>query len=113
MVLKDHFTNWVVGGHCLMDRKNKSNRQMCFVGYGYAGDHFSRSFIAINQKMFLAGWLCFTYHRQQSHLETAPPFTVPCEGRDPRFLHHSHRESNPGLSRGSPLHYRCATPAPL
>ena len=28
-------------------------------------------------------------------------------------LHRSQRESNPGPSRGSPLHYRCATPAPL
>ena len=40
---------------------------------------------------------------------TAPPFTVPCEGREARFLHLSHRESNPGPSRGSPLHYRCTT----
>ena len=29
----------------------------------------------------LVGWLCLTSHRQQGHLETAPPFTVPCEGR--------------------------------
>ena len=27
------------------------------------------------------------------------PFTVPCEGREPRFLHRSRRESNPGPSR--------------
>ena len=39
-------------------------------------------------------------------LETVTPFTVPCEGREARFLHRSHRESNPGPSRGSPLHYR-------
>ena len=25
-------------------------------------------------------WLCFTSHRHRGHLETAPPFTVPCEG---------------------------------
>ena len=25
----------------------------------------------------LVGWLCFTSHRQQGHLETAPPFTIP------------------------------------
>ena len=31
---------------------------------------------------WLVGWLCFTSHRQRGHLETAPPFTVPCEGRD-------------------------------
>ena len=47
--------------------------------------------------------LYFTSHRQRGHLETAPPFTVPCEGREARFLHRSHRESNPGPSRGSPL----------
>ena len=33
----------------------------------------------------LVGWLCFTSHRQRGHLETAPPFTVPCEGREARF----------------------------
>ena len=58
------------------------------------------------------GWLCFTSHRQRGHLETPSPFTVPCEGSETRFLHLSHQESNPGSSRGSPLHYRCATPAP-
>ena len=62
---------------------------------------------------WLVGWLCFTSHWQQCHLETAPPFTVPCDGPEARFLHRSHQESNPGPSRGSPLHYRCATPAPL
>ena len=38
---------------------------------------------------------------------------TPCEGREARFLHRSYRESNPGPSRGSPLHYRCATLGPL
>ena len=52
-------------------------------------------------------------HRQRGHLETAPPFTVPCKGREARLIHHTHQESNSGLSRGSPLHYRCTTPAPL
>ena len=28
-------------------------------------------------------WLIVS-HRQRSHLETAPPFTVPCEGRETR-----------------------------
>ena len=27
----------------------------------------------------VGGWLCFTSHRQRGHLETAPPFNVPCE----------------------------------
>ena len=58
------------------------------------------------------GLLCLTSHLQRGHLETAPPFTVPCKGREARFLHRSHRESNPGPSRGCPLHYRFATPAP-
>ena len=33
------------------------------------------------------GWLVgcvLTSHRQRGHLETAPPFTVPCEGREAR-----------------------------
>ena len=30
------------------------------------------------------GWLCFTSHRQRGHLETAPPFSVPCAGREAR-----------------------------
>ena len=36
----------------------------------------------------LVGWLCLTSHGQRGHLETAPPFTVPCEGREAWFLHH-------------------------
>ena len=32
----------------------------------------------------LVGWLCLTSHRQRGHLETAPPFTVPCEEREAR-----------------------------
>ena len=32
----------------------------------------------------LVGWLCLTSHRPRGHLETAPPFTVPCEGREAR-----------------------------
>ena len=31
---------------------------------------------------WLVGWLCLTSHRQRGHLDTAPPFTVPCEGRE-------------------------------
>ena len=62
---------------------------------------------------WLVGCLCFTSHRQRGHIEMAPPFTVPCEGREARFLLCSHLESNPRPPRGSPLHYRCATPAPL
>ena len=46
-------------------------------------------------------------------LETAPPFTVPCEGLEARQIHRYDRELNPGPSHGSPLRYRCATQAPL
>ena len=46
------------------------------------------------------GWLCLTSHRQRGHYETAPPFTVLCEGREARFLHRPHGELNPGSSRG-------------
>ena len=31
----------------------------------------------------MVGWLVVS-HRQRGHLETAPPFTVPCEGREAR-----------------------------
>ena len=31
-----------------------------------------------------SGRLCEKIHRQRGHLETAPPFTVPCEGREAR-----------------------------
>ena len=34
--------------------------------------------------IFLVGWLFFTPHRHRGHLETAPPFTVPCGGREAR-----------------------------
>ena len=34
----------------------------------------------LNLQYWLVGWLCLTSHRQRGHLETAPPFTVPCEG---------------------------------
>ena len=66
----------------------------------------------ITRFCWLVGWLYFTSHRQRGHLETAPPFTVPCEGREARCLHRSQRESNTAPSRGSPLQYRCATQAP-
>ena len=32
----------------------------------------------------VVGWLCLTSHRQRGHLETAPPYTVPFEGREAR-----------------------------
>ena len=38
----------------------------------------------VSLSSLLVGWLCLTSHRQRGHLETAPPFTVPCEGREAR-----------------------------
>ena len=57
--------------------------------------------------------LCLTSLQHQGHVEMAPPFTVPCEGREARQIHGSHRESNPGPSRARPLSYRCSRQAPL
>ena len=42
-----------------------------------------RSFYnALALRLFVC--LCLTSHRQRGHSETAPPFTVPCEGREAR-----------------------------
>ena len=74
-----------------------------------------RSFKPSNDRakvVWLVGCLGFTSNRQRGHLEMAPPFNVPCEGREARLIHRTHRQSNPRPSRGSPLHYCCATPAP-
>ena len=57
------------------------------------------------------GWLCYKSHRHRGHLETAPQFTVPYEVREGRFLHRSHRESNPG--RRVAVHYITAVPRQL
>ena len=52
--------------------------------------------VLLHTKMMrLFGWLCFTSHRQRGHLETAPQFTVPCEGREARFLHRSQGKIEP------------------
>ena len=40
--------------------------------------------------IWLIGWLYFTSHRQQGHLERAPLFNVPCKGHETLFLHSSH-----------------------
>ena len=51
----------------------------------------------------MVGWLfgCVLRPIDTGHLETAPSFTVPCEGHNARFLHCSHRKSNLGPSHGS------------
>ena len=53
----------------------------CVVKYFLS--NFAEKIMEIQVK-FNVGWLCLTSHRQRGHLETAPPFTVPCEGREAR-----------------------------
>ena len=67
--------------------------------------------VSKRQAVWLVSWLVVFYvpSRARSFMD-GTPFTVPCEGREAGFLHRSHRESNPGPSRGSLLKYRCATP---
>ena len=43
-----------------------------------------RGILDTSPPTLMVGWLCLTSHRQRGHLETAPPFTVPCEGREAR-----------------------------
>ena len=56
-------------------------------------------------------WLGFTSHQQRCHLETAPPFTVPCKGREVRFLHVPTGNRTPG--RRMVVHYSTAAPRQL
>ena len=62
-------------------------------------------------EVWLVGWLVYVPLTARSFRD-APPFIIPCEGREARFLHRSNRESNPVPLRGSSLHYRCAMAAP-
>ena len=55
--------------------------------------------------------LAFTSHQQRGHSQTAPPFTVPCEGHEAWFLLHFNRESNPGCRVA--IHYTTAAPHQL
>ena len=80
------------------------------VGGTYPIRILKKLIIVIKQVEFLNEivCLCFTSLQQRGHLETAHPFTVPCEGREALKIHRSNRESNPGPPRDSPLRYRCA-----
>ena len=55
--------------------------QKSHVEMGFAG--FRDAPYGYRSLSFMVGWLCLTSHRR-GHLETAPPFTVPCEGREAR-----------------------------
>ena len=64
----------------------------------------------------LVGWFCLMSHRQRGNLETAAPFTIPCERREARFLHGSHQESNYvelHQTRCVAVHYTTAAPRQL
>ena len=51
-------------------------------GTQFSFKYFSCVNCVWGMKMFVC--LCLTSHRQRGHSETAPPFTVPCEGREAR-----------------------------
>ena len=59
----------------------------------------------------LVGWLCFTSRRQRGHLETAPTFTLPCEGHEARFFTVPTENRTPG--RCVAVHYTSAAPRQL
>ena len=43
------------------------------------------------------GWLVvFSVPSTTRSFRDSAPFTIPCEGREARFLHCPHKESNPG-----------------
>ena len=48
--------------------------------------HIDSTLLPLPSFGWFVGWLCFTSHRQRCLLETASPFTVPCEGHEVRFL---------------------------
>ena len=52
--------------------------------------------------------LCFTSLQQRGHLETTPPFTVPCEGREASVL-----TGNRTPGRRVAVHYASAAPRKL
>ena len=60
----------------------------------------------------LVGWLV-VFNVPSTSRSFRDGIPIYCEGREARFLHHPHWESNPRSLRGSPLGNRCATPAPL
>ena len=64
--------------------------------------------IFINLNDVLVG--CVLHPIKRGHLQTAPPLTVPCKGREARLLHHSHRKCTPG--RRVAVQYMYTTAAP-
>ena len=67
-----------------------------------------------DKRTYKMDWLVVFYVPSTARsFRDGTPFTVPCEGHEARFLHRSRWGSNPGPSRGSPLHYHRATPTPF
>ena len=59
----------------------------------------------------MVGWLCLMSHRQPGHLDTAPPFTVPCEGHEAHF--YTVPIENRTLGCRVAVHYTTAAPSQL
>ena len=56
----------------------------------------------------LVGWLCFTSHQQQGHLEMAPKFA-----KDVKLSFYTIPTGNRNLGRRVAVHYTTATPRKL
>ena len=54
-----------------------------YINY-HSGYHGNNCQNVVDCGLIMFVCLCFTPHRQRGHLGTAPPFTVPCEGREAR-----------------------------
>ena len=80
-------------------------------GHGWQGQGgMTFSFYCIKISCWLVVFYILSTERS---FRDSSPFTGPCKGREARFLHCPHRESNPGRVRGSLLRNCCATPALL
>ena len=66
---------------CICHIETVSNRRENSTKRGEAHRHRS---VTISPPAFDCFVLCFTSLQQRGHLETALPFTVPCEGREAR-----------------------------
>ena len=65
-----------------------------------------------NTWIWLVDWLCLMSPQQPGHLETTPPFTVPCKGREARFLTPLPPGIKPWVDRVA-VHYTTAAPRQL
>ena len=96
LLLCDHFSGSSFSATCIVESLLRNHRHKLRNPSGIVIRQ-GRFKTLLKGQIFgwLVGWLCLMSHRQRGHLETAPPFTVPCKGREAQFLHHAHREVNP------------------